>query len=255
MLAVWDASNGIEPGIYGRMIFSDYSLSPAPIQLSEVGVGGNTMCIARDPAVAYNLYADTFLVAWSGSMWPTASCPADRRIMVREVDRLGAVLGSFPTVVSNEGDPVDPAKAGTSPHLVPHPLNEEVLTLWSGDRLVLGDFDIYAQYLLLDTATSVPDDQPNNLPRSLQLGASPNPFNPATILKFGLPSDGRVRLTIYDVRGALIRVVADEQLPAGFYERNWNGTDRNGITVASGVYYLRLEHGDETRRMRVVLLK
>jgi WD40 repeat protein len=84
---------------------------------------------------------------------------------------------------------------------------------------------------------------------------SPNPFNPSTTLRFGLPESGHVRLAVYDVTGALVRTLVDETFLSGSHSVVWDGRDANGREVASGVYVYRLtaKQGVVTRRM--VLLR
>lgn len=69
------------------------------------------------------------------------------------------------------------------------------------------------------------------------LGNRPNPFNPST--DFHLAGDGitPVRLEIYDLRGARVRVVVDEILPAGESAVRWDGRDESGRDVPSGRYF------------------
>jgi hypothetical protein len=85
----------------------------------------------------------------------------------------------------------------------------------------------------------------------------PNPFNPVTTIVFNVPegSGGRVRLGIYDVTGALVRVLANETLPAGRHERRWDGTDRFGNIVGTGVYFYRLKCGGIVDTRKMLLLK
>lgn len=79
------------------------------------------------------------------------------------------------------------------------------------------------------------------LPRVVQFnGAVPNPFNPATDLKFSIPRDARVSLKLYDVSGRLVRSLLNDNLEAGQHQVQWNGRDDNGRSVASGTYFARL---------------
>ncbi len=71
-------------------------------------------------------------------------------------------------------------------------------------------------------------------------GAVPNPFNPATDLKFSLPRDARVELSLYDVSGRRVRSLVNDGLAAGHHEIRWNGKDDSGLGVASGTYFARL---------------
>jgi hypothetical protein len=94
------------------------------------------------------------------------------------------------------------------------------------------------------------------LPKHLVLESYPNPFNPATTIRFALPKSDRVSLAVYDVTGRLIRSLLDNSSkPAGFFEAEWDGTDAHGKQVASGVYFFRLTTSTETLTRKAVLLK
>ena len=69
---------------------------------------------------------------------------------------------------------------------------------------------------------------------------TPNSFNPRTTISFSTAQDGRARLAVYNVAGRLVDVIVDEVLRADTHEYTWEGRDRNGRTVASGVYIYRL---------------
>lgn len=63
----------------------------------------------------------------------------------------------------------------------------------------------------------------------------PNPFNPKTTIRYTLPVEGRVVLSIYDIQGRLVTKLIDKVQPAGYYAWSW------GEGIASGVYFCRLE--------------
>ena len=79
----------------------------------------------------------------------------------------------------------------------------------------------------------------------------PNQFNPVTSIGFGIKEQGYISLRIYDAAGRLVTALVDESRPAGNYTAEWNGRDRNGSSVASGVYFYRLisKELEETRKM------
>ncbi|MCD4830098.1 MAG: T9SS type A sorting domain-containing protein [Candidatus Cloacimonetes bacterium] len=83
----------------------------------------------------------------------------------------------------------------------------------------------------------------------------PNPFNPTTMIKFSIPDEARVKLTIYNIRGQRVVSLLEDTLPSGFHEVVWNGKDATGRTVSSGVYFYRLETGDRTLTKKMLLLK
>jgi aminopeptidase N len=83
----------------------------------------------------------------------------------------------------------------------------------------------------------------------------PNPFNPATTVRFGLEEAVRVRLRIYNARGALIRTLVDGNRDAGVHEISWNGTDGDGRPVPSGVYFCRMTSGEASFTRKMILLR
>ena len=68
----------------------------------------------------------------------------------------------------------------------------------------------------------------------------PNPFNPATIIRYGLPSASRVIIKLYDVLGQEIKTLVDETQDKGYQSVEWNGKNEFGLTVASGIYIYRI---------------
>jgi len=99
-------------------------------------------------------------------------------------------------------------------------------------------------------------ETPPAIPRALALHANiPNPFNPATTIRFDLPAAGPVRLAIYDVTGRLVRALAaDDSRPAGRFEAVWDGRTEDGAESAAGIYFCRLEAGERvlTRKMALI---
>ncbi len=86
--------------------------------------------------------------------------------------------------------------------------------------------------------------------------ASPNPFGDMTRVRFDVPDHiSSVNLTIYNVRGQLVRRLVDEPLERGRYERNWDGRDDMGAPVAAGVYFARLIVDDRSEKQKVMLLR
>jgi len=82
----------------------------------------------------------------------------------------------------------------------------------------------------------------------------PNPFNPSTAVRYFLPGEENVRLSVYDLTGQRIRQLQDGRRHAGHHLLEWDGTDDSGAAVASGVYLLRLETERtlQTRKMSMI---
>ena len=83
----------------------------------------------------------------------------------------------------------------------------------------------------------------------------PNPFQPETTIRFHVGRRAHVRVTIYDVRGRRIRTLLDEILPAGEGRVSWDGRDRAGGDVPSGVYFCRLEADGFQATRKIVRLE
>ncbi len=103
----------------------------------------------------------------------------------------------------------------------------------------------------------VPSDEPDvTTVRGTGLKSiHPNPFNPQTTVAFSLASAGLVRIAIYDVRGTLVRRLADEAMPAGEHSVVWNGVDDRGRPASSGIYFVRMIAGSYTETRKIVMLK
>ena len=82
----------------------------------------------------------------------------------------------------------------------------------------------------------------------------PNPFNPTTNISFSIPMQTDVRINIYNIMGQLVANVTNEQLNAGTYSMQWNGTDQSGNMLPSGLYFYELEAGNEFRQIKKMTL-
>ncbi len=86
--------------------------------------------------------------------------------------------------------------------------------------------------------------------------ARPNPFRTSATLVYTLPAMGRVRLDVFDVRGAHVATLADQLTPRGDHTVAWNGRDANGRAQPSGIYFCRLVvDGAPAGTQRIVLVK
>jgi len=83
----------------------------------------------------------------------------------------------------------------------------------------------------------------------------PNPFNPMTSIRYTLPERLRVKLTVYNTSGRLVRTLVEEEMPAGAHVITWDSRNDAGDVVSSGVYFCRLEVGDWSSARKMVLLK
>ena len=97
---------------------------------------------------------------------------------------------------------------------------------------------------------------PAPLPPAFALAQNyPNPFNLGTIIRFALPQNQPVDLTIYNLAGQKLYTLVDEARQAGTYTIRWDGTDDQGRTLASGVYLYRLRAGTQAVTRKLLLVK
>jgi PKD repeat protein len=77
----------------------------------------------------------------------------------------------------------------------------------------------------------------------------PNPFNPATSIRYELPEKAEVLLTIYNLQGQRVQTLAQGQMDAGVYDLQWNACDYNGSPVATGIYIYQFHAKGETKTL------
>jgi hypothetical protein len=75
----------------------------------------------------------------------------------------------------------------------------------------------------------------------------PNPFNPSTMIKYGLPQTGHVTLIVYDIKGRKVKTLVNNYETAGEKRCLWNGKNTKGQTVAAGMYFFRITVKTKTK--------
>jgi hypothetical protein len=94
------------------------------------------------------------------------------------------------------------------------------------------------------------------LPTEVSLSQNfPNPFNPSTEISFALPDARFVKLAIFNVLGQEVKNLVSGQMEAGFHKIVWDGTNNNGEGAPSGSYFYRMDAGDYSQSMKMVMLK
>ena len=93
------------------------------------------------------------------------------------------------------------------------------------------------------------------LPAAFSLADNfPNPFNPATTIKYALPQAADVELTVYNVVGQAVRMLVAEHQSAGRYVVEWDATNDSGHSLSAGMYFYRLQAGGEFHEVKKMLL-
>src|SRR4030095_7833446 len=90
-----------------------------------------------------------------------------------------------------------------------------------------------------------------SVPKSFKLDQNyPNPFNPVTNIKFDIPEQSYVKMTIFNLIGGEVEVLVNQQLPAGSYIADWDATNS-----VSGIYIYKIETAKYSESKKMVLVK
>jgi hypothetical protein len=90
-----------------------------------------------------------------------------------------------------------------------------------------------------------------NIPQYFSLSQNfPNPFNPETSFEFQIPTSGFVSIRVFDLLGHEVANLLNDVRPAGVYRMTWNAS-----TLPSGVYFYRLQAGNNSQVKKALLLK
>ncbi len=91
----------------------------------------------------------------------------------------------------------------------------------------------------------------SDLPAGAYLGNNyPNPFNPTTTIRYGLPHRSRILLTVFNILGQKVAELVNGDIDAGYHEVKFDGSN-----LASGVYFCRMRAGDFVDTKKILLTK
>ena len=125
----------------------------------------------------------------------------------------------------------------------------DLFDLQNMNEHIIVDLNIYA-------GSTVGIDINSVLPKQMVLyPAFPNPFNPVTTLRYNLPEDGMVNITIYDMMGRIVRTLENSKQAAGFKSIQWNATNDAGQTVSAGLYLFSINSRDFRQTKKIIFLK
>lgn len=83
----------------------------------------------------------------------------------------------------------------------------------------------------------------------------PNPFNPTTMISYTLSEPGYAELTIHNVLGQKVATLVESHLTSGIHNISWNGTNNEGQTVATGIYFYRMQVGNFSQTRKMMFIK
>jgi len=83
----------------------------------------------------------------------------------------------------------------------------------------------------------------------------PNPFNPVTTLRYDIPENSHVTITIYDMLGRQVKTLINQTQDAGYKSLIWDATNDYGKPVSAGIYLYQIQAGEYISTKKMVLLK
>ena len=96
----------------------------------------------------------------------------------------------------------------------------------------------------------------SNLPSDYVLRSPfPNPFNPITQIKFDVPEQNIINLSVFDLNGKLVKTLTNQEYKQGRYKLNWNAQNNYGQDVPSGMYFIRFSSNSYTNTKKILFLK
>jgi hypothetical protein len=167
-------------------------------------------------------------------------------------ERKGGVWGADFPLVSAASDPSNSVQHNAG---ITHDGVGYTYVTWTDERMpaTFGNNKEAFYKLGFGFVTDAP--VPDATPLSRLLRNYPNPFNPRTTVEFVLDRDAQASIRVFDAQGRLVRTLVDSYLAAGRRSVTWDGKDDAGGSVASGVYFLRLQAGGDFSSKSVNLLK
>lgn len=114
-------------------------------------------------------------------------------------------------------------------------------------------FDVFE---FMPIYTDVSDNSNLQLPKTFALYQNyPNPFNPTTTIRYDLSVKSEVAISVFNILGQEVLRLVDKAQPAGRYAVQWDGRNRAGVGVSSGVYFFKLKTDRFTRVNKMLLVR
>ena len=160
---------------------------------------------------------------------------------------------SFGNVISSAADTM---KIYNRPDLVQGIWNYNLITEDRSNGIHNPAYTVALLQASIGSITTSVEQTDEAVPSAFKLNQNyPNPFNPTTIISFALPHRAAVRLDVYDMLGKLVTTLYNGSREAGNWNVEWNGTDKNGQHISSGVYFYRLQAGSFNAVKKMIMLK
>ena len=105
--------------------------------------------------------------------------------------------------------------------------------------------------------TLVSNDSEESLtPSEFYVSANyPNPFNPSTMIDIETVEANDLMVSVFDAKGRMVNNLVNSYLEAGRYSVKWDGMDASGMSMPTGVYFIRVQTGVDMHTQKMILIK
>ena len=148
------------------------------------------------------------------------------------------------------------------PYYLPLPFSEEIPPMAQGVQVYSNasttDIDIMVEDGSIDDIlpTDVENSETTQIPEKFTLYQNyPNPFNPTTTISFSVPQVQNVSISIFNALGRYVKTIDNQRFQAGTHYVQWDGKDNNGLTVAAGIYFARIQADNFDKTIKMLLVK
>ena len=249
--------------VYGNEIayvILDYSNDTQQALFQKLSLSGEMLLPEDGISFTTNLHNcyDADLVKFADGSYLCAYTDNDgawiqnRDVYYRQISPNGAPMGDHPTVLCSERYQQQYIRGAIR--------GNKAVFAWSDDRAGIMNSEtaytgvwgnsVISSYVAIDDPLETPSVVPEIS------GNYPNPFNPSTTIAFALPAGGEVSLSVFNLKGQLVRTILNEaELEAGKHTAIWDGTDSTGRIVSSGVYFCALKTAGKTVSRKMLLTK
>jgi len=212
-----------------------YVFTTADISLKTLDVNSKT-----EPVLLSNFMIDDDFTDW-GAIW-------DCSLQYPYIYITG---NSYDVMVLDISDPTNPVEKGT------FRMDSYGVAIAARDDLIFVNSGNNGIYILRNRQiTSTGNDERKEIPQHFGLSQNyPNPFNPFTSIQYFLPEAGPIMLVIYDLRGAVVRILINTYQNSGPSTAIWDATNDQGRLVPAGIYLYSLEQGAGKIQKKMVLLR
>jgi hypothetical protein len=112
------------------------------------------------------------------------------------------------------------------------------------------------KFSLIQEVSGVDDEYMDNIPTRYELSQNyPNPFNPTTKINFQVPVKELVKIEIFNSLGEKVKTLINSVYSPGYHSISWNGRDRNGVSVSSGIYFYKMQSGKFISTKKMIYLR